>query len=150
MGFCGNLKELLHVNLRRLRGKKLCQLALQCKIGLIIELTGLGLLFHFLVLCFGEVEFDLILLRFDLRLIGSVLIVLIVLIALIALIVLIVWLSFVWKGVVLRTVSILLFEVSFVVSVLGTVVVVLRIVGLVGVDQISASLPVIIGIDSLA
>jgi hypothetical protein len=141
MGFCGNLKELAHVNLRCLRREKLCQVALQCKIGLIIDLTGLGLLFHFLVLCFGEVEFDLIFLRFDLRLIGSVLIVLIVLI---------VWMRFVRKGIVLRTVSILLFEVSFVVSVLGTVVVVLRIVGLVGVDQISASLPVIIGIDSLA
>jgi hypothetical protein len=75
---------------------------------------------------------------------------LIVLIVHIVLIVLIVWVSFVWKGVVLRTVSILLFEVSFVVSVLGTVVVVLRIVGWVGVDQISASLPASILIDSLA
>jgi hypothetical protein len=138
MGFCGNLKELVHVNLRRLRGEQLCQLALQYRIGLIIGLTGLGLLFHFLVLCFGEVEFDLIFLRFDLRVIGSVRIVLIV------------WMSSVWKGVVLRTVSILLFEVSFVVSVFGTVIVVLRMVGWVGVHQITAPLPVSILIDSLA
>lgn len=144
MGFCGNLKELAHVNLRCLRGKQLCQLALQCKIGLIIELTGLRLLFHFLVLCFGEVEFDLIFLRFDLRVIGSVHIVLIVHI------ILIVWMSSVWKGVVLRTVSILLFEVSFVVSVFGTLIVVMRMVRWVEVHQISASLPVSILIDSLA
>ena len=139
MGFCGNLKELDHVNLRCLGREQLCQMALQCKIGLIIKLTGLQLLFRFLVLCFGEVEFDLIFLKFDLRVIGSVHIVLIV------------WVSSVWKGVVLRTVSILLFEVSFVVSVFGTVIVVLRKVGWVGgVRQISASLPVTILIDSLA
>ena len=49
-----------------------------------------------------------------------------------------------WLGIVLRTVTVLLFEVSSVVSVFGIVVVVLGTVGCIGVHQISTSLPVAI------